>query len=178
MIVLDRNTNLPIEPQRQAVEGDWVEVRSGEAIDRFEYHPLVIIPDSTKINVKITSAIVTDAANPTGKEQTDDYRIKVQKGGETTFTIQMQDESGTVLSHIGTAQTPEHFAPPIEGLLGAQGRTIGADIIAGICTLKIIWPNEGEWKITQDALNMYVDTRVIEYLFSTLNISVYEPSLA
>ncbi|WDE11332.1 hypothetical protein [Thalassomonas haliotis] len=117
---------------------------------------------TTEIKVAITSAKVA------GTEQGDDYRLKVPVNAVTEFTIELQDAKGEVIA------MDEHFALPLIGVIGQAGRTVGVDFQQGIAQLSISWPQSGEWQISEESLNMYVDPAQQKYTFSGLAVSVYE----
>lgn len=39
IIILDKETGKPIDPQRNLIDGDWVEETIGESTRRYEWHP-------------------------------------------------------------------------------------------------------------------------------------------
>lgn len=51
MIVLNKSTGLPVDPQTTPVNGDWVEKTTGNKIERFEYKEPVIVEDKPIIEV-------------------------------------------------------------------------------------------------------------------------------
>lgn len=131
------------------------------------YNDGIFIPPKapTELNVIITSAKIDDV------EQEEDYRLKVPQGSVTKFNIQLQANDGSLIP-VGTQENPEHFAFPIEGLLGKEGRTVGASFVEGEAEINIAWPTSGEYRITESALNLYISDVI--YRFKGLSISVYE----
>ena len=114
----------------------------------------------SEISVVVTSVKVD------GIEQTDDYRLKLPVNAVTELVIELQDSDGNILA------VDEHFALPLTGVIGQAGRTIGADFNQGIAQLVIAWPQSGEWQISEESINMYIDSTQLNYVFYCVQVII------
>lgn len=103
-----------------------------------------------------------------GEARANTARFEISKDSTTDFVFEMQDETGDV------RLKDEHFTLPIVGLLGQSSRTVGIDFVQGVGSVSIGWPTSGEWQMTEEAINITIDNGVLRYVFSDLNLSVYE----
>lgn len=149
-------------PHLIEVTGKNVQIGDLYFAETGEFSSVAAKIEPTTIKVVITSAKINAV------EQANDYRLKLPVNAVTEFSIELQDADGEVLA------LDEHFALPITGLIGQAGRTLGADFKQGVAQLSISWPQSGEWKITEESLNMHVDLAKLKYVFSGLAVSVYE----
>lgn len=67
----------------------------------------------------------------------------------------------------------DNFAVPLEGLLGAKGRTVMFDFINGIAERAITFTESGEWTVTEEQINKHLPIGQ-RFRFAGLNLSVAE----
>jgi hypothetical protein len=122
--------------------------------------PFVTI-DPTIVKIVVTSAKID------GVEQTDDYRLVIPKGGVTELTFELHDTNGNKLP------VTDNFAVPIGILNGAVADTLLLSFVDGVGSLTETWNTSGEFVITKELLNTYIDNTQVMYDFRGMVFSVY-----
>lgn len=86
---------------------------------------------------------------------------------------------------IGTVNTPipfrvqcslpinDTFAVPLEGLFGAQGKTVSLTFENGIAERDVLFDVSGEWRITEAQINAHLPFGS-QFRFAGLSISITE----
>lgn len=136
------------------------------------YFAVISVPKKLAIHAVITSALIN------GKEQADDYRIKMLFTDKVTLTIALQDGNGQLMK-IPDPKTEElvlvndHFALPVEQLGGGYVDSIGVDFVNSVAKVTLDWDKAGEYKITEEGMNMYLTNDALQFIFSGLAVSAY-----
>jgi len=134
------------------------------------------IPEQPKTTAVITIHVVVTSAKINTVEQSNDYRLKFRMGGITEHLFELRDSEGNLLP-IGTSDPDDdsgHFAVPIAVLNGAVIDSLELDFVAGKATLKKTWDTAGEFVITEDLINTYIENKVKKFVFNGLAFSVHQ----
>lgn len=111
--------------------------------------------------IKIVSATVN------GVEQDNDYRLVVPKNGTTEMVLRLETSDGSLIP------LTDSFAVPIGVLNGPVADTILLNFEDGVCTFTDTWETSGEFVITEDLINIYLNPEETKFVFKGLAVSVY-----
>lgn len=165
ILALDENTNEILLPERPPVENEWAGWFDSEGVlrKRAEYHATIEVEAAApiQITVAVTSAKID------GVEQADDYRLKLAKDSVTVLTFELRNPEGVLLL------ITDAFAVPLGQLGGAVIDSLALNFVDGVASLTETWNVSGEYVITEELLNTYVDERYFKYAFAGLAFSVY-----
>jgi len=101
--------------------------------------------------------------------------------GTMTLTI----DGDSKQRHVALVNTPntyriecsvpvtDSFAVPLEGLLGAKGKTVLFEFVDGVAERAITFAESGEWEVTEAQINKHLPTGQ-HFKFAGINISVAE----
>ena len=136
----------------------WVKQSDGSYAVPDEY------PGITIINVVITSAKID------GVEQDNDYRLKFAVNSTTEHVFELHDSEGNIIPISGEMG---HFAAPLQRLKGDVIDSLGIQFTDGRAMLIKTWDKSGEFLITEEGLNTYIDNSVQRFLFNGIAFSIY-----
>jgi hypothetical protein len=124
-----------------------------------------LTPETPTPAMEIT--VVITSAKIDGVEQSEDYRLKLPKDAVTELMFELHDSDGNLLP------ITDSFAVPIQQLKGAVVDSLALNFTDGKAALTETWFNSGEFVITQELLNTYIDNTQQLFLFRGIAFSVY-----
>lgn len=130
---------------------------------------IIVEKGPVEIFVRIPSAKVD------GEEQDDDYRLKLPRGSQTEISFQLETEDGFVIP-LGSSDPDDksgHFAVPLSQLNGPVIDSLELDFVNGKAILTETWTQSGEFVITEELINTYIDNKKQIFKFKGIAFSVH-----
>ncbi|MBL4622899.1 MAG: hypothetical protein JKY89_10915 [Immundisolibacteraceae bacterium] len=154
IIILDKETGLPIDPQRDPIDGDWVEETNGTSVKRYEWHPEQVAPAPLDVFTTANEAVTV---NGFATQPFNTFYIGAE-GDTINMSFDIVDDQGALQTQLDAAALG--YPPlllPVTRYAGSKATDdeiyLGATLVAGVITVSGKFKNSGNWKLTAARIN-------------------------